>query len=170
MNHRRHAAVVLLLLVSVGSHAADTPSGEEFGTTYPDASAGYEAPGTYPTEPQTQPSRQALPAPSGWSGQSTTPSNGGYGASGNAYGAAAGAYGGSQGYGGGPAAGAIQGGSFKGRGQPQNGGTGNPYSSGKTFTRKPKPNVDASAFGGGNNGSGSGWPEGGYEAPAPSPY
>ena len=170
MNHRRHPVLALLLLAgSFGVHAADTPSGEEFST-----GAGYEAPGTYSNDPYAQPQQQQAPqqAPGGWSGQSAAPSNGGYGASGNAYGAGGGGYGGSQGYGGGQAAGGIQGGSFKGRGQTQGGGTTNAYSSGKTFTKKPKTNVDASAFGGGTNSSntgGSTWPDAGYETPAPSP-
>lgn len=172
MNHRRLPVLALLLAGSLGAHAADTPSGEEFST-----GAGYEAPGTYSNDPYAQPQQQPQTAPQqapgGWSGQSTAPSNGGYGASGNAYGAAGGGYGGSQAYGGGQAAGGIQGGSFKGRGQTQGGSSSNPYSSGKTFTRKPKTQVDASAFGGGNNSSttgGSAWPEAGYETPAPSPY
>ena len=157
--------IALLLAGSLDLQAADTPSGEEFGTSYPDAGAGYDAPGTYSNQPYAPPA--AAPAASGWSGQSSAPSNGGYGASGKAYGAASGAYGSSAGYGG-AQAGGVQGGSFKGRGTPQGGGTTNPYASGKTFTRKPKTPVDASAFGGGS--SGSVWPEAGEPTPAPSPY
>jgi len=105
------------------------------------------------------------PPASGWAGQSTAASN-------NGYGAAGGAYGGSQGYGGGPGAGGVQGGSFKRRGQAQGGSPTNPYASGKTFSKRPKNAVDASTFGGGNNGSagGSSWPDAGYETPAPYPY
>ncbi len=155
MNHRRHPVLALLLLAgSFGAHAADTPSGEEFST-----GAGYEAPGTYSNDPYAQPQQPApQTAPRGWSGQSTAPSNG-YGASG---------YGSSQGYGSGQAGG-IQGGSFAGRGQTQGAGTTNPYSSGKTFTKPPKNNVDPSAFGGGANGS-NGWPQPNTETPAPTPY
>lgn len=58
MNHRRHPVLALLLAGSFGVHAADTPSGEEFGTTYPDATSGYEAPGTYSNEPYAQPQLQ----------------------------------------------------------------------------------------------------------------
>lgn len=159
LRFHRHLALALMLAGSA-AQAADTPSGEEFGTAYPDAAPGYEAPGTYSNDPYAQPPAQPA-APRGWSGQSTAPSNG-YGASGNGYG--------SQGYGGGQAGG-IQGGSFSGRGQTQGAGASNPYSSGKTFTKPPKNTVDPSAFGGGANGnSGSGWPQPSAETPASTPY
>lgn len=138
---------------------ADTPSGEEYGTSYPGAASGYEAPGTYSTPPATPSYGQ--PAPSGWSGQTGNGGANAYGGANAGYGGGS-AYGASQGYGG-AQAGGVQGGSFKGRGTPQGGGVGNPYSSGKTFTKPPKGNpgtqgIDASAFGGnGGSSSNSGW-------------
>lgn len=113
------------------------------------AAAGSAGAAAYPP-----PQAPAAAAPSsGWSGQSMAPANGANGG----YGSAGGGYGG--GYGGGQGGGGVQGGSFKGRGQPQGGGVGNPYSSGKTFTRPPRP-LDPSAFGGGT----------GDYPPPPSPY
>ncbi|WP_293389507.1 hypothetical protein [Nevskia sp.] len=167
LRFHRHLALALLLAGSAAQagHAADTPSGEEFSTAYPNPAPGYDAPGTYSNDPYAQPQQPAPPAAArGWSGQSTAPSNG-YGASGSGYGSG---YGSSQAYGSGQAGG-IQGGSFAGRGQTQGAGTANPYSSGKTFTKPPKTNVDPSAFGGGANGS-NGWPQQNTETPAPTPY
>lgn len=164
MNLRFHSHFALALLLAGSAaraaQAADTPSGEEFSTAYPNAAPGYDPPGTYSNDPYAQPQQPAQPAaPRGWSGQQSTAPSNGYGASG---------YGSSQGYGSGQAGG-IQGGSFAGRGQTQGAGTTNPYSSGKTFTKPPKNNVDPSAFGGGANGS-NGWPQPTAEPSSPTPY
>lgn len=148
---RRH--YLLLACVLSSAALADTPSGEEYGSSFPGTASGYEAPGTYSNPPAAQPYSQQGQTPSGWSGQ-TSKGNG------SAYGSAGGGYGASQGYGS-AQAGGVQGGSFKGRGTPQGGAVGNPYSSGKTFTKPPKgkpgtQGFDASAFGAGDGGSSTG--------------